>query len=80
MDIREHDNTAVRAILARHGWFQTVYSDLPHFTFLGRRESELPGLGLVPQKNAGRTFWVVKAAKTRGAGAGERDLTDLCAF
>jgi hypothetical protein len=48
----------VRAILARHGWFQTVTSDLPHFTFLAAKESELPKLGLKAVQNANRTFWV----------------------
>lgn len=32
VDINENGNAAVREVLARHGWFQTVASDLPHFT------------------------------------------------
>ncbi len=41
LDVSEHDNSKVRDILAKHGWFQTVISDLPHFTFLGVPENQL---------------------------------------
>lgn len=58
LDVQQNENSRVRAILARHGWFQTVSSDLPHFTYLGVSEGELPGLGLKPVTNSGRTFWV----------------------
>jgi hypothetical protein len=57
-DVTEHDNSKVRDILAKHGWFQTVVSDLPHFTFLGVSESELPKLGLKKVSDGGRTYWV----------------------
>jgi hypothetical protein len=57
-DVKEHDNAKVRSILAEHGWFQTVSSDMPHFTFLGVKEDELPSLGLRKTTNGGRTFWV----------------------
>jgi hypothetical protein len=57
-DVKENENAEVRAILARHGWFQTITSDTPHFTFLGVNESELPSLGLKKTTNAGRTFWI----------------------
>jgi hypothetical protein len=57
-DIREFDDPNVRSILAKHGWFQTVVSDLPHFTYLGVAESELNGLGLKKKKSGGRIFWV----------------------
>src|SRR5436190_13414479 len=33
LDVSEYDDANVRALLARHGWFQTVVSDMPHFTF-----------------------------------------------
>ena len=56
-DVKEHENARVRALLARHKWYQTVVSDLPHFTYLGVEESELPGLGL-KKVTAERTFWV----------------------
>ena len=58
LDVGEFENPQVRMILAKHGWFQTVSSDLPHFTYLGVNESELPGLGLKKIDNSGRVFWV----------------------
>jgi hypothetical protein len=46
----------------RHGWFQTVVSDLPHFTFIGRDERVLPQFGLrrVSQthKDQEYVYWV----------------------
>lgn len=57
-DVKEFENAEVRSILARHGWFQTITSDTPHFTYLGVSESELPSLGLKKTTNAGRTFWI----------------------
>lgn len=58
LDVAEHENPRVRAVLAKHGWYQTVISDLPHFTFLGVPEDRLPKLGLKKMSNAGRVFWV----------------------
>ncbi|MET0754240.1 MAG: hypothetical protein ABWZ66_12740 [Pyrinomonadaceae bacterium] len=58
LDVSEFENAKVRDILARHGWYQTVQSDLPHFTFLGARESELENLGLKKVADGGRTFWL----------------------
>lgn len=57
-DVKEHENEKVRAVLAKHKWYQTVVSDLPHFTYLGAEESELPGLGLKKTSSGGRVFWV----------------------
>ena len=57
-DVAEFDDERVRAVLARHGWHQTVTSDLPHFTYLGVTESELQGLGLKRSVHADRVFWV----------------------
>lgn len=57
-DVKEHESHAVRRILAQHGWFQTIRTDLPHFTFLGVPESELPKLGLKRKRFGGRVFWV----------------------
>jgi len=57
-DVVEYDEPAVRSILARHGWFQTVVSDLPHFTYIGVSESELKNLGLKKKKSGGRVFWI----------------------
>lgn len=58
LDVVESDNLQIRELLARYGWFQTVISDLPHFTYLGVGESELPALGLRKVVNAERAFWV----------------------
>ena len=59
LDVAEFNDIRVREILAENGWFQTVISDLPHFTFLGVSESELPGLGLKKAvDDVGRIFWV----------------------
>jgi len=58
LDVAQFDNAQVREVLANHGWFQTVPSDLPHFTYLGVKESELPGLGLKKVTESGRPFWV----------------------
>ena len=58
LDVAEFDDSRVREILARRGWFQTVVSDLPHFTFLGVKEAELKGLGLKVVESGGRKFWV----------------------
>jgi hypothetical protein len=57
-DVKEFDDPRIRSILADHGWFQTVVSDLPHFTYLGVDASKLPELGLKPVKSGGRVFWV----------------------
>lgn len=58
LDVSEHENPRVRSILAKHGWFQTVVSDLPHFTFLGVPENQLSGLGLKKNNDGGRVFWM----------------------
>jgi hypothetical protein len=57
-DANEFQDERVRRILAHHGWFQTVLSDLPHFTFLGLAEDELPGRGLRKVEVDNQTFWV----------------------
>jgi hypothetical protein len=57
-DVNEFDNARVREILAEHGWFQTVLSDLPHFTFLGLKEKDLPKNGLKNVEVDGQTFWI----------------------
>jgi hypothetical protein len=57
-DVNEFDNPRVREILATHGWFQTVLSDLPHFTFLGLKEKDLPKHGLKQVEADGQVFWI----------------------
>jgi hypothetical protein len=58
LDVKEHADAEVRKILERHDWFQTVISDLPHFTFLGIPEKELEKLGLKKIIDDGRDFWI----------------------
>ena len=57
-DVNEFENPRVREIMAKHGWFQTVLSDLPHFTFLGLKEKDLPKHGLRSVEINGQTFWI----------------------
>ncbi len=58
LDVAQFENAEVRRILSRHGWFQTVVSDLPHFTYLGVAEETLPALGLKKVSSGGRVFWI----------------------
>jgi hypothetical protein len=58
LDIAEYANPDVRRILARHGWYQTVLDDFPHFTWLGVAEEKLPGLGLHPVTSSHQVFWL----------------------
>ncbi len=58
LDVTEFQNARVREILAGYGWFQTVLSDLPHFTFLGLKEDELPKHGLKSVVVNEQTFWI----------------------
>ncbi|HUF02550.1 MAG TPA: hypothetical protein VMM38_00085 [Aridibacter sp.] len=60
LDVNQFGNARVREILAEHGWHRTVLSDLPHFTYLGVPESELPKLGLEKKTSDGQEFWVPK--------------------
>ena len=58
LDVEQYDDLRVRNILAKHGWFQTVKSDLPHFTYLGVKEEELPSLGLKAVLINSHKFWI----------------------
>lgn len=59
LDVEQFGNARVRQVLARHGWYQTVKSDLPHFTFLGLKdEFELKAFGLIKTKVGGQEFWI----------------------
>ena len=64
-DVVEHSNPLVREILNRHGWFQTIVNDPPHFTFLGVDTAELPKRGLRPVTRGSNTFWVPNMEKAR---------------
>lgn len=57
-DVNEFENPRVREILYKHGWFQTVLSDLPHFTFLGLKQKDLPKHGLRSVEVNGQVFWI----------------------
>lgn len=57
-DVNEFANARVREILYQHGWFQTVLSDLPHFTYLGIPEDKLPERGLKAVEVNGQKFWI----------------------
>jgi len=58
LDIEEYADEKVRDALAENGWFQTVYRDRPHFTYLGLKQSELSSLGLKIEKFEDREFWI----------------------
>lgn len=58
LDVEQFGSKAVRDIMARHGWYQTVKSDLPHFTYLGVDEKELPERGLKSVLVSGQKFWI----------------------
>lgn len=57
-DAVEFRDARVRELLARHGWFQTVLSDLPHFTYLGLAETDLPARGLKRITMCEQEFWI----------------------
>jgi hypothetical protein len=58
LDVQQFGDKRVRDLLAQFGWFQTVKSDLPHFTYLGLKESELPALGLKLVTINAQNFWI----------------------
>lgn len=62
LDVDQFADGRVRRILARHGWFQTVKSDLPHFTYLGLEEKDLPAHGLRPVVYSRQLFWIPNVA------------------
>jgi len=73
-DVKENDNPVVRSILEHHGWFQTVTSDLPHFTYLGIVKQLLPSLGLKMVRRGERGFWIpdIACAANRSTKSGEQ--------
>lgn len=58
LDVEQFGDLRIRNILAKHGWFQTVKSDLPHFTYLGVDEGELPAMGLKAILIDRHKFWI----------------------
>ena len=68
-DVVEADDQRVRAIMNKHGWFQTIRTDKPHFTFLGRAETELPYHGLRNIYYEGNSYWVPSVEPVGTAGS-----------
>ncbi len=60
-DVKEHRDPAVRGILERHGWYQTVVRDAPHFTYLGVSKGRLQSLGLRVVRDGDREYWVPRS-------------------
>jgi hypothetical protein len=60
-DVVESGNPRVRRLLNKYGWFQTIRTDQPHFTFLGVPETELPRRGLKNIIHQGNSYWVPNA-------------------
>ncbi len=60
LDIKQYDDSNIRRIMANQGWFRTVKSDEPHFTFLGYNEDELSSIGLERIEVTGGEFWIPK--------------------
>ncbi|MBK6725432.1 MAG: hypothetical protein IPG58_19870 [Acidobacteria bacterium] len=58
LDVEQYGNARVRKIMGDHGWFQTVKSDLPHFTYLGHARDQLESLGLKREVVSGQEFWI----------------------
>ena len=58
LDVTQFSDKRVREILNKHGWFQTIIDDTPHFTYLGRSEKDLPKYGLKAETKGGFTFWI----------------------
>ena len=73
-DVKEYNSPVVRSILERHGWFQTVRSDFPHFTYLGVNKHQLPSLGLRMVRNGDRVFWIpdIACGTSRSANSEEQ--------
>lgn len=51
-------NQKQRQALNQNGWFQTVESDIPHWTYLGLTEEQLPLFGFQKKLVRGITYWL----------------------
>ncbi|MEW6208497.1 MAG: hypothetical protein AB1631_09020 [Acidobacteriota bacterium] len=56
-DVAEFEDDRVEQVMADFGWHRTVVSDFPHFTYLGRRVEDLPGLKRVSRAYKGRDYF-----------------------
>jgi hypothetical protein len=70
-DVAEYSDTTVEKVMAANGWFRTVLRDLPHFTYLGHRQSHLPDFGLqrIVREYDGNTyhFWIPGKQESQAA-------------
>jgi hypothetical protein len=57
-DVVESRDAKVRSLLNKHGWYQTILTDEPHFTYLGLSDSELSRRGLTKITRTGGTYWI----------------------
>ncbi|MGB7069938.1 MAG: hypothetical protein WBD22_10635 [Pyrinomonadaceae bacterium] len=57
-DVAEHENPDVVKLMNKNGWYRTILNDLPHFTYLGLAENELPKRGLRVMVKNGIQFWI----------------------
>ncbi|MEH1800409.1 MAG: D-alanyl-D-alanine carboxypeptidase family protein [Nostoc sp.] len=51
-------NQKQRKALNQNGWFQTVQNDVPHWTYIGLTEENLPLFGFKKQAIRGITYWI----------------------
>ncbi|MEH2168329.1 MAG: D-alanyl-D-alanine carboxypeptidase family protein [Nostoc sp.] len=51
-------NKEQRKALNQNGWFQTVENDVPHWTYVGLSEENLPLFGFKKQAIRGTTYWI----------------------
>ena len=51
-------NAVQRKALNQNGWFQTVETDVPHWTYLGVPEEKLPDFGFSKKIVRGITYWL----------------------
>jgi hypothetical protein len=70
-DVAEFSCETAQTAMAANGWYRTVLSDLPHFTYLGRHQSLLPdfGLQLIVREYDGCSyhFWIPTKPETPAA-------------
>ncbi|MEH2138737.1 D-alanyl-D-alanine carboxypeptidase family protein [Nostoc sp.] len=52
------DSKEQRKALNQNGWFQTVENDVPHWTYVGLTEDNLPLFGFNKQVVRGITYWI----------------------
>jgi len=69
-DVAELNDSTAETVMALNGWYRTVLSDLPHFTYLGHPESTLSDLGLEQvvreSDDCAYHFWIPSASTLQG--------------